>query len=229
MKAHGLLPQHLMTRMLAAPIAVDTPHHAPRVGGVGTNSGNCCPNNQSNFTQKNIYIWASKKNNPMKLSEILWAEVNQEAQNTRKLLALVPFDNLDYKPHEKSMKLGKLAIHVAEILGWWKECLLMDELDFSKMDYKPKVYANNEELLAYFDDLLEKTKVILEQVDPAEFDKPWTMRNGEEIYFTLPKSAVVRTWCMNHLYHHRAQLGVYLRLLNIPLPSVYGPTADVMG
>lgn len=165
----------------------------------------------------------------MKLSEILWAEVNQEAQNTRKLLALVPFDNLDYKPHEKSMKLGALSTHVAEILGWWKECLMMDELDFSKMDYKPKVFANNEELLAYFDDLLEKTKVILAQVDQAEFDKPWTMRNGEQIYFTLPKSEVVRTWCMNHLYHHRAQLGVYLRLLNIPLPGMYGPTADVVG
>jgi uncharacterized damage-inducible protein DinB len=69
----------------------------------------------------------------------------------------------------------------------------------------------------------------LTEVDEAEFEKMWTMRNGEQIYFTMPKAQVVRTWCLNHLYHHRAQLGVYLRLLNIPVPGSYGPSADDMG
>ena len=165
----------------------------------------------------------------MKTGQILLAEVQQEAQNTRKLLALVPFDKLDYKPHPKSMALGNLSTHVAEISGWWKECLMADELDFAKMDYKPKVFANNDELLAYFDDLQVKAADILNNIDDAEFAKPWTMRSGEQIYFTLPKAAVVRSWCMNHLYHHRAQLGVYLRMLDIPLPGMYGPTADETG
>jgi uncharacterized damage-inducible protein DinB len=77
--------------------------------------------------------------------------------------------------------------------------------------------------------LQTKAADILNNIDESEFEKPWTMRNGEQIYFTLPKSAVVRTWCMNHLYHHRAQLGVYLRMLDIPLPGMYGPTADETG
>jgi uncharacterized damage-inducible protein DinB len=76
---------------------------------------------------------------------------------------------------------------------------------------------------------MAKSEKILTEVDEAEFEKMWTMRNGEQIYFTMPKTQVVRTWCLNHLYHHRAQLGVYLRLLNIPVPGSYGPSADDMG
>lgn len=159
-------------------------------------------------------------------SEALLFEIKQEGTNTRNLLAAVPFDKLDFKPHEKSMSLKKLSTHVAEITGWWKECLLNDELDFSKMDYTPKVFATVEDLLAYHDDLIKKVEYILTNVDDAKFFEPWTMRNAEQIYFTAPKIDVVRTWCMNHLYHHRGQLTVYLRLLDVALPSVYGPSAD---
>lgn len=162
-------------------------------------------------------------------SQVLLVEFQQEAANTRKLLALVPTDNLEYKPHEKSMSLGRLSIHVAEIAGWWKECLINDELDFAKEDFTPKVFETNAALLAYYDDLVSKAETILHEVADEEFSKPWTMRNGEQIYFTMPKAAVVRTWCLNHWYHHRAQLGVYLRLLNIPVPGVYGPSADDHG
>jgi len=165
----------------------------------------------------------------MTLNQILLAEVKSEAISTRKLLELVPFEKADFKPHEKSMTLLRLASHVAEITGWWKECLVHDELDFSKGDFSPRVYKSTAELVAFFDLLLEKTEVILNSTPESEFEKPWTMRNGEQIYFTMPKAKVVRTWCMNHLYHHRAQLDVYLRMLDVPLPSVYGPTADVQG
>lgn len=163
----------------------------------------------------------------MKLSQSLLQELKQEAQATRSLLALVPLEKGNYKPHEKSMTLKRLAIHVAEISGWWKECLINDELDFAKGDFTPKEYNTIEDILNLHDTLLSNAEKILTEILEEEFEKPWTMRNGEQIYFTLPKAVVVRTWCLNHLYHHRAQLSVYLRMLDVPLPSIYGPTADM--
>jgi uncharacterized damage-inducible protein DinB len=162
----------------------------------------------------------------MSLGKTFLAEVLQEAASTRKLLAVVPLEKGDFKPHEKSMSLKRLATHVAEITGWWKECLIQDELDFSVGDYKPKEINSTEDLLAMHDDLVAKATKILSEVADEEFAKPWTMRNGEMIYFTMPKVAVVRTWCLNHLFHHRGQLTVYLRLLDVKLPGMYGPTAD---
>lgn len=159
-------------------------------------------------------------------NERLLAEVKQEAAATRQLLERVPMDRADYKPHEKSMSLGRLATHVAEIGGWWKECLVNDVLDFSAGDFKPTVFTRTEELLELHDRLLVQAEKILTETPEAEFEKPWTMRNGETVYFTLPKHEVVRTWCLNHLYHHRGQLTVYLRLLDVPLPGTYGPSAD---
>jgi uncharacterized damage-inducible protein DinB len=165
----------------------------------------------------------------MKLSQILLAEIKQESIATRKLLELVPFDKADFKPHEKSMSLLNLAKHVAEISGWYKECLLDDELDFAKGGGEPKVFSSTADLVALHDKHILQAEKILNEVAEEEFDKPWTMRAGDMIYFTSPKSQVVRTWCMNHLYHHRAQLSVYLRLLDIPLPGIYGPSADTQG
>lgn len=165
----------------------------------------------------------------MKRSQLLLEEVKQEASATRNLLALVPFEKADFKPHEKSMTLLRLAAHVAEISGWWKECLLDDELDFAKGDQTPKAYNSTEDLVALHDKHILQAEKILSEVSDEEFAKPWTMRAGETIFFTQPKSEVVRTWCMNHLYHHRGQLTVYLRLLNIPLPAVYATTADLEG
>ncbi len=162
----------------------------------------------------------------MKHSQVLLAEVKQEAIATRKLLELVPFDKANFKPHEKSMALLNLAKHVAEISGWYKECILDDELDFAKDMGAPKTVNSTADLVALHDAHILQAEKILNEVNEDEFEKLWTMRAGEVIYFTLPKAQVVRTWCMNHLYHHRAQLGVYLRLLNVPLPGSYGPTAD---
>ena len=164
--------------------------------------------------------------NNNKIASSLLAELKEEAQVTRSILAVVPFDQLSYQPHPKSMTLQRLATHVAEINGWWKECLVNDELDFAKSEFKPKVFETNDDLLAFHDDLVHKAEQILNNTSDEEFQKMWTMRNGNIIYFSRPKYEVVRSWCMNHLFHHRAQLGVYLRMLDIPLPGVYGPTAD---
>ena len=165
----------------------------------------------------------------MSIASHFLAELKQESIGTRALLAAVPFDQAGFKPHEKSMSLLQLASHVAEINGWWKECLVHDELDFSKHQGAPKVYHSTQELVDWHDELITNAEVILTEKIDEDFAKPWTMRNGETVYFTQPKSVVVRTWCLNHLYHHRGQLTVYLRLLNIPVPGMYGPTADSAG
>ncbi len=163
----------------------------------------------------------------MTIAQQMLAELQQEGIATRNILAKVPIDKKDWKPHEKSMKLGRLAEHVAEIYGWPKETIVMDELDFSKGDFSPKVINTNEELLALFDKCMATATEILENTPDEEMAKPWTMRNGDMVYFTLPKAVVMRTWVLNHSVHHRAQLGVYLRLLDIAVPSSYGPTADM--
>lgn len=162
----------------------------------------------------------------MTLAKSLLAELKHESAQTRKLLEVVPFEKADFKPHEKSMNLKRLATHVCEITGWWKECLLNDGLDFSVGEYKLKVLNSVEELLELHDTLVANAEKILTEISEEEFGKPWTMRNGETIYFTMPKAAVVRTWCFSHLIHHRGQLTVYLRMLDVALPNIYGPTAD---
>jgi len=160
----------------------------------------------------------------MSLAKDLLEELTLEAAVTRRYLASVPFDKADFQPHEKSEKLGRLAIHIAEIIAWWKESIINEELDF--IDFEPKNIQSTAALLTYFDTLVEETKIVLRQAKNKDFTRNWTMRHGEEILFTLPKKQVLRIFCMNHLVHHRAQLGVYLRLLDIAVPATYGPSAD---
>ncbi len=162
----------------------------------------------------------------MKISEAFIGELQHEAESTRKLLERVPLDKPDWTPHEKSMKLGNLANHVAELPGWVSVSLDQDELDFATFEYKPQIPKTTEELLKKFDDNLAKAMNSLNNASNEKFSESWTMRNGEKIFMTLPKAAVLRSFSLNHLYHHRAQLGVYLRLLDVPLPGIYGPTAD---
>lgn len=160
----------------------------------------------------------------MTIGQNLINELTLEGEVTRRFLERVPFDKLEYQPVAKSEKLGHLAVHVAEVIAWWKDCVENDKLDF--IDFEQKVFTSNSELLEYFDDLLAQSKKALLEVKDEEFEKDWSMTNGEEILFTLPKKQVIRTFCMNHLVHHRAQLGFYLRMLNIPVPATYGPSAD---
>ena len=160
----------------------------------------------------------------MTFAQDLLNELKQEAAVTRRHLERVPFEKREFQPHEKSETLGRLAIHVAEIVAWWKECLVNSELDF--IDFEPKDITTTEQLLAYFDELYLDAVTALSAAAPEEFEKNWSMRHGDDILFTLPKKRVLRTFCMNHLVHHRAQLGVYLRMLDIAIPAVYGPSAD---
>lgn len=160
----------------------------------------------------------------MTIGQELLQELKLEAKVTRRFLESVPFDKIEFQPTEKSERLGRLAIHVAEIIAWWKNVIENDKLDF--IDFEPKEINTTNELLTYFDELLEESIISLQNSVDAELAKEWSMTNGEETYFTLPKKQVLRLFCMNHLVHHRAQLGVYLRLLNIPVPATYGPSAD---
>lgn len=156
----------------------------------------------------------------------LLEEFKQEAASTRKILERVPDDKTDWAPHEKSMKLGRLATHVAEIPGWTYVTVSTDVLDFAANDYKPVIHATNAERLKFFDEQVAKSIEILEKTRDEDLEKNWTMRNGDTVYFTVPKKVALRTWVFNHQFHHRAQLGVYLRMLDIPLPGIYGPSAD---
>lgn len=162
----------------------------------------------------------------MHLGKILAAELQQESQSARKMLERIPADKLTWKPHDKSMSLGQLAGHVAEISTWTNATLMSDELDFAKFDYKPKVYTDSAGLVADLDKNIADAVGILTNISEETFAENWTMRNGEQVFFTLPKAAVMRSFVMNHFVHHRGQLSVYLRLLDIPVPGAYGPTAD---
>lgn len=153
-------------------------------------------------------------------------ELENEAKVTRQCLERVPADKFDWKPHEKSMTFGRLAVHCAEMFGWTKETLKQDVLDFATADFKPFEPTTNEELLAFFDDHIAKAKAILAETSDEIFLTEWTMRNADQVYFTMPKVAVMRSFVMNHIVHHRGQLTVYLRLNDIPVPSIYGPSAD---
>lgn len=160
----------------------------------------------------------------MTIGQELLQELSLEAAVTRRFLDSVPFDKLDYKPSEKSEPLGRLAIHVAEIIAWWTSVVETNRLDFA--DFEPKDIQSKDELLTYFDGLLAAAKTSLAKASDEEFKNNWSMTHGDEILFTLPKKQVARLFCMNHLVHHRSQLGMYLRLLGVSVPATYGPSAD---
>ncbi len=160
------------------------------------------------------------------IASALIAEMEQEAKVARTCLERIPADKFDWKPHEKSMTFGKLAVHIAEMFNWTAVTLQQPELDFSKFDYKPVEPATTEELVEYLDKSVAEAIDVLRNTTDDVFMENWTMRNGETVYFTLPKVAVMRSFVMNHIVHHRGQLSVYLRLNDIAVPSIYGPSAD---
>jgi uncharacterized damage-inducible protein DinB len=161
---------------------------------------------------------------PMNASFI--AEINHEAATTRKFFERYPEGKQGWTPHEKSMKIEVLAGHIAEIPTWVGFTLDQDVLDFATLNYKPIIAENRESLLAIYDKNVADAIACFERAGDDVFMQNWTMRNGEQVYFTMPKIAVLRTFVFNHNVHHRAQLGVYYRLLDIAVPGSYGPTAD---
>lgn len=154
------------------------------------------------------------------------AEIKNEAKGTLRYLECVPNDKLTWKPHEKSMDMGALVKHVAEMPDYIYYTLADDELDFAKTPYDASPLVSKEVAIENFKNGLEKALSILNEISDEDLMKPWTMRNGDDVYFTMPKIAVLRTFCLNHLYHHRGQLSVYLRLNDIALPAILGPSAD---
>ena len=162
------------------------------------------------------------------MNQGLIAELKMEAASTKKILERVPTDNNDWKPHEKSMKIGNLANHVAELPGWIAMTMTTDELDLSTMNYKPVISTSTAELIGKLDENVNKAVAALEKASDEDFGKMWTLRNGAHTIFTMPKIAVIRSMAYSHHYHHRGQLSVYLRLLDIPVPGMYGPSYDEM-
>lgn len=161
----------------------------------------------------------------MELIQSLLKEMQKEAQSTRKMLSIIPDDQFGWQPHPKSMTIKRLATHIAELPTWVTMALTTSELDFANNPYTVADVKNTAELLEYFERCLEDGKSHLEKATMAQLDEPWTLRDGDQIHDVSPKGEVIRM-AYSQIVHHRAQLGVFLRLLNIPIPGTYGPSAD---
>lgn len=152
-------------------------------------------------------------------------QLKEEAANTRKMLKIVPEDRYDWRPHPKSMSIRQLATHIAELPSWIPLGIDTDMLDFATGNYSPTLIDNNEGLMAVFEDNQLKAELALPKTTDEYLQNPWTMKNGDQEYFTMSKEDLIRT-ALSQTIHHRAQLGVFLRLLDIPIPGSYGPSAD---
>jgi uncharacterized damage-inducible protein DinB len=165
----------------------------------------------------------------MTIGQALLPEFEQEMQNTRKLLERCPDDRWNWKPHEKSGTVGWLAGHVANMVSWLPYTLQTEELDYAPVDgpsFEPPKITNRKELLAEFDKNVAEARTALAGVSDAEMMKNWKLLAGGQEIFTMPRAACIRGMVLNHHIHHRAQLTVYYRLLGIPVPGMYGPSAD---
>jgi uncharacterized damage-inducible protein DinB len=162
----------------------------------------------------------------MSLSAAFIVELQQEARVTRKMLERLPAEEFDWKPHEKSMTLGGLAVHVAEMTGWITETVNSDALDFAAMDYKPLKPQTTAEVLEYYEGEIGKAINALQTASDEHLMQNWTLKNGETVFFTMPRVQVLRGMCLNNIVHHRGQLSVYMRMKDVPVPAIYGPSAD---
>jgi uncharacterized damage-inducible protein DinB len=159
-------------------------------------------------------------------AQALMAELDQEAAATRRVLERVPADRLTWKPHAKSMTLGQLAGHVASIPGGISQIASLDGLDVETVDFEPAQPGSAAELLPMLEENLARARAFLTGLDEASSMSTWRLKHGEEEIFAIPRIAVLRTLLLNHWYHHRGQLVVYLRILDLPVPAVYGRSAD---
>ncbi|HXN19513.1 MAG TPA: DinB family protein [Candidatus Binatus sp.] len=165
----------------------------------------------------------------MPIRDAILSEFNHEMISTRQTLERVPEGKGDWAPHEKSMKMGRLAGHLAELSGWAATIIGQDSLDFRPAGappVSPTVMTSHTQLLEVFDKKAADARTAIAAASDETLLKSWTLLSGGQTIFTMPRVAVLRSFVMNHIVHHRAQLGVYLRLNNIPVPSVYGPSAD---
>lgn len=164
----------------------------------------------------------------MAIKDALLSEYDHEWATTRRLLERVPEQEFGWKPHEKSMTLGQLAGHLANIPHWGSITMKTESFDIAESGYdgRPKAPASREAMLKEFDAKVAETRQLIVNATDAELLARWTFKKGGAEVFSLPRIAALRSFVMNHSIHHRGQLSVYLRLQNVPLPSIYGPTAD---
>ena len=161
----------------------------------------------------------------MPLVDALLPEFDHEMTTTRKVLERVPEDRFDWKPHAKSFSAGELATHVANLPTWGTETLTKSEIDLAG-GQRVAALASKAELIATFDKNVAAARAALTGKTDAELLAIWSLKRGGKTIFSMPKTAVLRSFVLSHLIHHRGQLCVYLRLLDVPVPSVYGPSAD---
>jgi uncharacterized damage-inducible protein DinB len=165
----------------------------------------------------------------MPMSQALLPEFDHEMANTRKTLERVPEDKFGWKPHQKSMTMGRLATHVAELAGWVPTTLESESFDFAPPGappFEPKTAGTRAELLEMFDKNVATVHAALGAATDAQLMVTWSLLGGGKPIFSMPRIAVLRSMVMNHMIHHRGQLTVYLRLNDIPVPALYGPSAD---
>ena len=164
--------------------------------------------------------------NPPSAKEIIFWDLERELAVTRKVLESLPEAHFAWKPHQKSMSLAKLALHVATLPDWARGAIAENGLDAATAPQPPSDLKNRNDLLDLFDRSAAALREAAGRFDAGEYGQTWTMRNGQQVMTSQPRATVYRVWCMNHLIHHRGQLCLYLRLLNIPVPTVYFNTAD---
>jgi uncharacterized damage-inducible protein DinB len=161
----------------------------------------------------------------MPLIDALLPEFDHEMSTTRKLLERVPEDKFDWKPHARSFSMGALATHVANLASWGEVTLNQSEFDLTG-GQPPSALPSRTELLATFDKNVASTRAALAGKTDAELMAPWKLKREGRTIFSMPKAAIWRSFVLNHVIHHRGQLSVYLRLQDVPVPSIYGPSAD---
>lgn len=159
------------------------------------------------------------------VKQVALGDLEVELQRTRTLLERIPDENLDWKPHPKSMALGGLALHVATLPYWIETIASTEYLDLAGMKHNAPP-ASRQEVLDAFDTHVAAMRAALDAADDATLLGPWELRMGDKVMMRMPRAGMIRGMGISHFIHHRAQLGVYLRLLDIPLPPMYGPSAD---
>ncbi len=160
----------------------------------------------------------------MTFLEALRIEFDDEVNKTRKILDRVPEKSLAWKPHEKSMTLGRLSGHVAELPS--RPAAISQDIFTRQANYVPFAATSHDELMQRFEESVSEGRKALQQFTEADMAKPWTLKLGDKVIMELPKWTALRAVVMNHMIHHRAQLGVFLRLLDVPIPGMFGPSAD---
>lgn len=162
----------------------------------------------------------------MPLRDSLIGELDQENPRTRRALERAPEAQFAWQPHPKSMSLGRLVTHIAELAGFGAMVVRLPELNVSARDYQPLVLGSSREVLELFDANAAKTRAALAAVPDEALQQEWTLRDGDKVFFQLPRGAALRSILIKHTVHHRGQLSVYLRLCGVAVPRIYGPSAD---